>query len=90
MTDDVYAQGSDFVAKLLSIPQRVVNNVPAFFGFAAANYAALVVLSMIPQVGGVVGMVESAGVYGALKVVDHATWDAFNSPYTGASGEGGM
>ncbi len=71
---------SDWWRRLKTIPPKVSANVPAFFGFAVANYTAAIVLSLLPQVGGVVGMVESAGVYGALKVVDHATWDAFNRP----------
>ncbi len=75
---------ASFWANLTMIPSIVAANIPAFFGFAAADYAAAIAMSMIPQVGGAVGLVERAGIYGAMKVVDHATWQAFNrSPVVG-------
>lgn len=75
------AHDSTFMERLQRIPGTVFNNVPAFFGFALADYIAAIAISMLPQVGGVVGMVESAAIYGMVKVVDHSTWTEFNRPH---------
>lgn len=79
-TTDWNASLTKFWHNLSSIPEIVSHNVPAFFGFAAADYIAAMAMSMVPQVGGIVGLGERAAIYGAMKVVDHATWQAFNVP----------
>lgn len=72
---------TEFWGRLSMVPGIVFNNVPAFFGFAASDYVAAMAISALPQMDGSVGMIERAGIFGAAKVVDFATWDAFNRGY---------
>ena len=68
---------NQFWNRLTMVPAIVVNNVPAFFGFAATDYAAAMIINALPVVEGGAGMVERAFLMGGVKVVDFATWDAF-------------
>lgn len=58
-----------------AIPGAVLMNWPAWFGFSLTNMAAGVVLRMIPQLGGTVGLVEQAAVSGMVQVIDHVAWE---------------
>jgi len=58
-----------------AIPAAVLMNWPAYFGFFGVNYAAGIVLRMIPQLGGAVGLIESAAVSGMVQVIDHVAWE---------------
>lgn len=58
-----------------AIPMRVLSNWPVYFGFFGVNYAAAIILGLIPKFGGTVGTVENAAIQGMVQVIDHVTWE---------------
>jgi hypothetical protein len=63
------------VEGIKNIPYQVYMNWPAFFGFAAVDYAAAMFYNVIPQFGGTLGTVERAAIGGWFKVLDFVAWE---------------
>ena len=80
--DKVYAQ----VDILKSIPGTTLTYWPAWFTFAAVEYVEGIIIQVIPDVGGPVGMLVNAGLKGMTRVVQMVTWDAVRAAGANAAG----
>lgn len=75
------AQTMDQYERIMQIPGRVLNNWPAFFGYAVVDYLSTLVIQMIPVTvpgvpgNNIVNSVYQSGVRGGVKVLDQVTWD---------------
>lgn len=58
-----------------AIPEALLANWPAFFGFYAVETLYAMVLRMVPQFGGAVGTIENAALAGATEVLRFVTWE---------------
>ena len=79
--DKVYEQ----VNVLKTIPGTTLSYWPAWFTFAVVEYVEGVLIQVIPDVGGPVGMIVNAGLKGMTRVVQMVTWDAVRTGGAGGS-----
>lgn len=68
-----------FWGKLLMVPSIAMNNLQAILGFVATDYAAGMIISAVPTMGGAGGGIELALLRGTVKALDFSTWTAFYS-----------
>jgi len=61
------------------IPQIAFWYWPAWFTFPAVEYIEAMIIPLVPNPGGVAGQIINAGLRGATRVVQMATWDAVKS-----------
>lgn len=60
---------------LKAIPGVALSFWPAWFTFSIVEYVEGVIIQVVPDVGGPVGMVVNAGLKGMTRVVQMVTWD---------------
>lgn len=72
--------GNGFWGKLLMVPTIVMNNLQTVLGFVATDFAAGMIISAVPSLGGAGGGIEIAFLRGAVKAIDFATWTSFYTP----------
>ena len=63
------------VTAVQNIPGKFLMNWPAFFGFAIVNYVGGMVFSLVPALGGTLGMLENALITSAADVLRMTTWE---------------
>lgn len=69
--DTVYEQAN----VLKAIPGTAISYWPAWFTFSIVEYVEGVIIQVVPDVGGPVGMLVNAGLKGMTRVVQMVTWD---------------
>ena len=63
-------------AAVAQVPGNTLRMWPAFFTFAIVDTLASMVYSVVPNTGGLIGVVINAGLQGASSVIKFTTWDA--------------
>lgn len=75
MTSSVSTDLMTQVEGIKNIPGLVLQNWPAFIGFAAVNWGKAVIESLVPRMGGNIGMLERMIIGGFDNVVTMVTWE---------------